>query len=71
MEFNELKGESLNLHEALEREVDLISGRTILYSSVSPIEEKGDVEFYIPPDPRVSFLVKSKPTGGLFRDQSR
>ena len=49
VEFNELKGESLDLHKVLEKEVDLISGRTVIFSSVSPIEETGDDEFHIPP----------------------
>ena len=66
MDFNELKGESLNVQEALEQEVDLISGRTVLYSSVSPIEEKGDVEFYIPPDPECHFLVNQSRLEGYF-----
>ena len=66
VEFNELKGESLDLHKALEREVDLISGRTVLYSSVSPIEEMGDVEFHIPPDPECHFLLNQSRLEGYF-----
>ena len=66
MEFNELKGESLDLHKALEQEVDLISGRTVLYSSVSPIEERGNVEFYIPPDPECHFLLNQSRLEGYF-----
>ena len=66
MEFNELKGESLDLHKALEQEVDLISGRTVLYSSVSPIEERGNVEFYIPPDPESHFLLNQSRLEGYF-----
>ena len=66
VEFNELKGESLNLHKALERELDLISGRTVLYNSVSPVEEKGDVEFHIPPDPECHFLLNQSRLEGYF-----
>ncbi len=66
VEFNELKGESLDLHKPLEQEVDLISGRTVIYSSVSPIEETGDVEFHIPPDPECHFLLNQSRLEGYF-----
>ena len=53
--------------------MDLISGRTILYSSVSPIEEKGDVEFHIPPDPECHLLLnQSRPEGHfVVKDDNR
>ena len=54
------------MHKALEREVDLISRRTVFYSSISPIEEKGDVEFYIPPDPECHLLLNQSRLEGYF-----
>ena len=43
VDFNELQGDSLNAHATPFEDTDLISGRTVLYSSVTPVEDLEDV----------------------------
>ena len=66
VEINELKGKSLDLHTPLEAENDLMKGRGVCYSSVSPVEGLEGVEFQIPPDPECFFILNQARLEGHF-----
>ena len=66
VEINELKGKSLDLHTPLEAENDLMKGRSVCYSNVSPVEGLEGVEFQIPPDPECFFILNQARLEGLF-----
>ena len=66
MDFNELQGDSLNAHATPLEDGDLISGRSVLYSSVTPVEDLEDVTFSIPPDPECAFVLNQSRLEGHF-----
>ncbi len=66
VDFNELQGDSLNAHATPLEDTDLISGRTVLYSSVTPVEDLEDVTFSIPSDPECAFVLNQTRLEGYF-----
>ena len=66
VDFNELQGDSLNAHATPLEDTDLISGRTVLYSSVTPVEDLEDVTFSIPSDPECAFVLNQTRLEGHF-----
>ena len=47
-------------------DTDLISGRTVLYSSVTPVKDLEDVTFSVPPDPECAFILNQTRLEGHF-----
>ena len=66
MAFDELQGDSLNADATPLEDTNLISGRTVLYSSVTPVEDLEDVTFSIPPDPECAFILNQTRLEGHF-----
>ena len=66
VDFDELQGDSLNAHATPLEDTDLISGRTVLYSSVTPVEDLEDVTFSVPPDPECAFILNQTRLEGHF-----
>ena len=66
MDFDELQGDSLNAHATPLEDTDLISGRTVLYSSVTPVEDLEDVKFLVPPDTECTFILNQTRLEGHF-----
>ena len=66
VDFDELQGDSLNAHATPYEDKDLISGRTVLYSSVTPVEDLEDVTFSIPSDPECAFVLNQTRLEGHF-----
>ena len=52
VDFDELQGDSSTPLV----NTDLISGRTVIYNSVTPVEDLEDVAFSVPPDPECGFF---------------
>ena len=65
-DFDELQGDSLNAHATPFLDTDLISGRTVLYSSGTPVEHLEDVTFSVPPDPECAFILNQTRLEGHF-----
>ena len=66
VDFDELQGDSLNAHATPLVDTDLISGRTVIYNSVTPAEDLEDVAFSIPPDPECGFILNQTRLEGHF-----
>ena len=66
VDFDELQDDSLNAHATPLVDTDLITGRTVLYSSVTPVEDLEDVTFSIPSDPECAFVLNQLRLEGHF-----
>ena len=66
VDFDELQGDSLNAHATPLVDTDLISGRTVLYNSVTPVEDLEDVAFSVPSDPKCGFILNQTRLEGHF-----
>ena len=66
VDFDELQGDSLSAHATPLVDTDLISGRTALYNSVTPVEDLEDVAFSFPPDPECGFILNQARLEGHF-----
>ncbi len=53
-------------HPFLLQHTDLISGRTVLYNSVTPVERLEDVTFPVPPEPKCAFILNQTRLEGHF-----
>ena len=66
VDINELKGSAINLHSPPKIDTDLIKGRSVCYSTVSPVEGLEGVEFLIPPDPECFYILNQTRLSGHF-----
>ena len=66
VQLTELRGTSLEVHAPQAVDPDLISGRGVIYSSLTTVDETGDVEFNIPPDPECYFILNQSRLEGSF-----
>ena len=66
VDLDELQRDSLNAHATPLEDTDLISGRTVLYSSVTPVEDLEGVSFSVPPNPECAFNLNQTRLEGHF-----
>ena len=73
MELNELKGQSLDVHLPPQIDDDLLSGRSVIYNTLSTVDDfSNDIEFHVPPDPECCFILNQSRLEGCFvvKDES-
>ena len=66
VDFDELQGDSFNAHATPLVGTDLISGRTVIYNSVTPVADLEDVAFSVPPNPKCIFILNQTRLEGHF-----
>ena len=66
VDLDELRGKSLDVHLPPESDVDLIGGRSVIYNSISSVDDSGDIEFHVPPDPECYFVLNQARLEGCF-----
>ena len=67
LELKELRGNSLEVHLPPQTSADLIGGRSVVYNSLSTVDDfSEDIEFHVPPDPECCFVLNQSRLEGCF-----